>query len=1007
MQSLKKPSRIVLGFICALSAVISNCRDALAPTTDLQATLSQAARWPDTLSIAEIATVTAAVADPSGAPIVGVDLEWATSDSAIITIARAQPPLTTSGEDQLTSGLSAVVTTHSRGSAAIIARLNRPGFASAGLRFDVRVDTVGRANWPGIVTVSIPDTARIELAQASEALLAGAKVEWQSSDPFVLNVNGLSDTDFRAQLNPRRTGSALVTATVTGPRIGRTVFQVPVVVGPLKGVQSPAWPGVLSVADTQQVSVSVFDARNRPLMGIPVDWLSTNQLSLEVTRLGAIGKVVAFRSGGTELIARVGDPLLQPTELRAIVTVKGLEVSEQTKWPDTLQVADARRVGVVVKGADNQTRPNPSVQWSSTNTTVFKVDATGMVTALSAGSGELVASVGVSPFQTSEHRATIAVVKLPVVDSLPWPDSLAVTDTVQLPTIVPAAMRASVIGSAEQTQVHWNSTNPAVFTVDASGRLIAISQGSAQAVATIGEPGFQTSERRQTIKVVPLRIAQSPLWPTALNLAGQAALGISVRNANGEVLSGRSVKWRTSNESVLQIDATGLLVALKFGGAEVIATVGEAPFQTAEIRGQIGVIVRWGSISAGWAHTCGKASDRTGFCWGSNRFGELGNGDNPIENALVPRQILAPPAKFDELVAGGDSLYGDFQKQPESHTCSRSSNTLFCWGATISGQVGDGTGPCAQFFPFDVTCSRPTPVDISTGLGLRVLNVVAGGRVSCAAVVIGAGQPYITCWGLMPSSGFGTRPSTGLFQLTSVPERPGVLAGGGHACVTFIVFGVGSGFVKCYGDNGYGQAGDVPNAAIRDGWLVLDTVGENVAFPWAATGFQFANLGAVTGGANHSCILKTVNTTPVQTSSSEAYCWGANAKFQLGTTFTEACDSGPCSRRARVLTFPKPMVTLTAGAEHTCSLADDGTAYCWGGNDYGQLGTGSFGGQTAVPTPIPGILKFTSLSAGARHTCGVATDGIAYCWGLNDQGQLGDGTTVNRASPVRVREPTF
>ncbi|MFQ5551525.1 MAG: RCC1 domain-containing protein [Gemmatimonadales bacterium] len=103
----------------------------------------------------------------------------------------------------------------------------------------------------------------------------------------------------------------------------------------------------------------------------------------------------------------------------------------------------------------------------------------------------------------------------------------------------------------------------------------------------------------------------------------------------------------------------------------------------------------------------------------------------------------------------------------------------------------------------------------------------------------------------------------------------------------------------------------------------------------------------------------------------------------------------------RVLSF----VSVTAGYDHSCGLTATGVAYCWGGNEEGQLGDGTPavpGAWSTVPKPVIGGLTFASVTAGAFHTCGVATSGTAYCWGFNVAGQVGDGTKNKRNEPVPV-----
>jgi alpha-tubulin suppressor-like RCC1 family protein len=94
---------------------------------------------------------------------------------------------------------------------------------------------------------------------------------------------------------------------------------------------------------------------------------------------------------------------------------------------------------------------------------------------------------------------------------------------------------------------------------------------------------------------------------------------------------------------------------------------------------------------------------------------------------------------------------------------------------------------------------------------------------------------------------------------------------------------------------------------------------------------------------------------------------------------------------------------LVLGSAHACGLTADGQAVCWGSNTYGQLGLGASDTDVHAPTPTGGALRFTMLSAGTNDTCGVATSGALYCWGANFYGQIGDGTTIDRAAPTAAK----
>lgn len=156
---------------------------------------------------------------------------------------------------------------------------------------------------------------------------------------------------------------------------------------------------------------------------------------------------------------------------------------------------------------------------------------------------------------------------------------------------------------------------------------------------------------------------------------------------------------------------------------------------------------------------------------------------------------------------------------------------------------------------------------------------------------------------------------------------------------------------------------------------------------------------AVSAGREHTCAL---------ISDGSAYCWGSNEAGQLGVP----ADTTTCLREdRRIPCEPAPVAVrgglkfrqISAGALHTCGLALDGRVYCWGDNLRGALGDPA-ARETSAPIPILSNDAFTAIAAGGFHTCALRTDGVAVCWGANDDGQLGLGFSgPGSAVPAEVR----
>jgi alpha-tubulin suppressor-like RCC1 family protein len=348
-------------------------------------------------------------------------------------------------------------------------------------------------------------------------------------------------------------------------------------------------------------------------------------------------------------------------------------------------------------------------------------------------------------------------------------------------------------------------------------------------------------------------------------------------------------------------------------------------------------------LAAGSSHTCAVTLVGGIKCWGWDLFGQLGDGK--IGQRNTPVDVVDLTGGVNQLAAG------------DSHTCALTSvRGVKCWGNNIGGQLGDGT-----------FTDRGTPVDV-LGLDKGIIQVTNGGYHTCALTEAGA----VVCWGSNNVGQLGNP----IGWSSSTPVEVVGLAGGVHQLVAgwFHTCALtADGGVKCWGYNDMGQLGDGTNTD-RD--TPVDVVGLTSGVSQLVAGFE------------HTCALTTTG---------EVKCWGWNSSGQLGNP-TVWQSTTPVD----VIGLTGGVSQLAAGIAHTCALSLAGGVKCWGDNELGQLGNATYT-QNNTPVDVVGLTQgVIQLAASYDHTCALTTAGGAKCWGDNQDGQLGDGTTSNRNVPVDV-----
>ena len=364
------------------------------------------------------------------------------------------------------------------------------------------------------------------------------------------------------------------------------------------------------------------------------------------------------------------------------------------------------------------------------------------------------------------------------------------------------------------------------------------------------------------------------------------------------------------------------------------------------------------AIATGQSATCAAHSGAV-KCWGArNEQSQLG-----ISNTTIR---LESPTAIASLSSGITDV-----SIAARHACAlKSGGTIACWGLNNVGQFGNSTTD---------NTGTSTPTDIS-GLS-NVVEVKTGYAFTCVRLSSASGSPStnVRCAGANSSGQLGNGGS-GSTQSTPVNVNLAVTftaidAGDLHACGI-----TGAEYLRCWGQNTFGQSGQSGTGNVTS---------PNVVNKAGAVGFQVTKIGL---GGNSSCA--------VEKTTGAAYCWGQNNYGQLGNGNTTN-SSVP----ALVSELSSGVSAIDVGHSFACALKTDSTVWCWGRNNFGQLGRGSAGSPSLVnsstPVQVTGITTATQIKVGPQHACAVLSSGALQCWGQNGS-SLGLGTlgAASASSPV-------
>lgn len=436
-----------------------------------------------------------------------------------------------------------------------------------------------------------------------------------------------------------------------------------------------------------------------------------------------------------------------------------------------------------------------------------------------------------------------------------------------------------------------------------------------------------------------------------------------------------------------------------------------------------------GTTSSG-AGTCAVTLDGTTkglWCWGNNNEGQIGDNTGatyavapvPVceDGRWEPDYGTPQPDPGCYADGGTPSPFTDAEIAARGFrfACavkdSGASGTVWCWGTNPSGQLGN-----------DSTTASDTPVQVCTDCSADpkeyLTNVVAlasGASHNCALTT----ADEVWCWGSNAKGELGDGTYTNrdeATKITTISDVTAVSAGYWNTCA---IVGATAKAAMCWG----------ANIGIGDGYTCqpfcnhpVDVCALGETGPCSAA--ADTNLEGVTAiaaagyGINvtiHSCAVLAEGDDSI------VACWGSGGSGQLGDgtatnirlTPVRVCGSGSeCGTDDDVLTGVSTAAgAVVGGWYHTCALMDNDQVKCWGAGDDGQLGNNDEADQkNPVDVCLDAVCSadlddVDEIAAGFEHTC-ARMSGKVKCWGRNDTGDVGDGTTINRLAPVYVMRDT-
>jgi len=438
------------------------------------------------------------------------------------------------------------------------------------------------------------------------------------------------------------------------------------------------------------------------------------------------------------------------------------------------------------------------------------------------------------------------------------------------------------------------------------------------------------------------------------------------RNANGQLGDGTTTSPRTPRQAIGLTNVVKLACghynvrALKSDGTVWgwgLSSNGQLGDNVTSITTptQISFLNNIIDISGGKYHSTWLTCCGTVWGSGTNNLGQLGN---PVR--------VTPQVEIKEFYALNATTFGAY------HSLSlKADGSVWTVGANWTGQLGTGSGVISTNEPLKI------------GSLSNVVQVVSG-QDHCMALTTN-GQVWSWGYNGQGQLGNGTTITTNRPILVSSLSNVRQVACGFYHSMALLT----NGTIRAWGYGGYGNLG---NGSTNSEVNPVTVAGLN-------------NVVAIAAGGYHNLALKSDGTV---------WSWGYNGYGQLGDN---TYDPDPLSPNTvphwtptQVLGpggvgFLTNIVDIVAGGYHSMALSSDGYVYAWGGSWLGQVGDGGTNYAQVVPVKLLSLTNVVAIGRGDFHSLALRADGTVWAWGANWLGQLGDGSTIQRNTPVQAQLP--